>query len=203
LSVLQYPVLYLEGVEDTLFSWPRILGWMLNGVLSSLVIFFLTTNSVLNQAFRRDGKVVDFEILGVTMYTCVVWTVNCQMALSINYFTWIQHFFIWGSIAFWYVFVLVYGYLSPAISTTAYRVFVEACAPSGLYWLVTLLVVVCVLLPYFSYRSFQSRFLPMYHDIIQREQVEGIEIGFSDDELPKQVQGKLIHLRERLKQREL
>nr|ACZ74715.1 E1-E2 type truncated ATPase [Phaseolus vulgaris] len=200
---LKYPVLYLEGVEDTLFSWPRILGWMLNGVLSSLVIFFLTTNSVLNQAFRRDGKVVDFEILGVTMYTCVVWTVNCQMALSINYFTWIQHFFIWGSIAFWYVFVLVYGYLSPAISTTAYRVFVEACAPSGLYWLVTLLVVVCVLLPYFSYRSFQSRFLPMYHDIIQREQVEGIEIGLSDDELPKKVQGKLIHLRERLKQREL
>jgi len=140
---------------------------MLNGVLSSLVIFFLTTNSVLNQAFRRDGKAVDFEILGVTMYTCVVWTVNCQMALSINYFTWIQHFFIWGSIAFWYVFV-------------------EACAPSGLYWLVTLLVVVCVLLRYFSYRSFQSRFLPMYHNIIQREQVEGIEIGLSDDELPKQ-----------------
>ncbi|WVZ13606.1 hypothetical protein V8G54_011172 [Vigna mungo] len=200
---LKYPFLYLEGVEDTLFSWPRILGWMLNGVLSSLVIFFLTTNSVLNQAFRRDGKVVDFEILGVTMYTCVVWTVNCQMALSINYFTWIQHFFIWGSIAFWYVFVLVYGYLSPAISTTSYMVFVEACAPSGLYWLVTLLVVVCVLLPYFSYRSFQSRFLPMYHDIIQRKQVEGIEIGLSDDDLPKQVQGKLIHLRERLKQREL
>ncbi|RZC10336.1 probable phospholipid-transporting ATPase 8 [Glycine soja] len=200
---LKYPYLYLEGVEDILFSWPRILGWMLNGVLSSLVIFFLTTNSVLNQAFRRDGKVVDFEILGVTMYTCVVWTVNCQMALSINYFTWIQHFFIWGSIAFWYVFVLVYGYLSPAISTTAYRVFVEACAPSGLYWLVTLLVVVCVLLPYFSYRSFQSRFLPMYHDIIQRKQVEGHEVGLSDDELPKQVQGKLLHLRERLKQREL
>ncbi|KAK7271671.1 hypothetical protein RJT34_27761 [Clitoria ternatea] len=199
---LKYPFLYLEGVEDTLFSWPRIIGWMLNGVISSILIFFVTTNSVFNQAFRRDGKVVDFEILGVTMYTCVVWTVNCQMALSINYFTWIQHFFIWSSIAFWYVFVLVYGYLSPSISNTAYRVFVEACAPSVLYWLVTLLVVVCVLLPYFCYRSFQSRFLPMYHDIIQRKQVEGLEIGISD-ELPKQVQGRLLHLRERLKQREL
>jgi len=42
--------IYLEGVEDTLFSWPLILGWMLNGVLSSLVIFFLTTNSVFNYA---------------------------------------------------------------------------------------------------------------------------------------------------------
>ncbi|KAL4317184.1 hypothetical protein HN51_071163 [Arachis hypogaea] len=199
---LKYPFLYLEGVEDTLFSWPRIIGWMVNGVLSSLAIFFLTANSVMTQAFRRDGQVVDFEILGVTMYTCVVWTVNCQMALSINYFTWIQHFFIWGSIAFWYVFVLVYGYLSPEISTTAHMVFVEACAPSLLYWLVTLLVVVCALLPYFCYRSFQSRFLPMYHDIIQRKQVEGSDIEICD-EVPKQVHGKLIHLRERLKQREL
>jgi len=42
----------------------------------------------------------------------------------------------------------------------------------------------------------------MYHDIIQREQVEGIEIGLSDYELPKQVQGKLKHLTERLKQSE-
>ncbi|CAI8594500.1 unnamed protein product [Vicia faba] len=197
----KYPFLYLEGVENTLFSWPRIIGWMLNGVISSLLIFFLTTNSVSNQAFTKDGQVVDFEILGVIMYTCAIWVVNCQMALSINYFTWIQHFFLWGSIAFWYIFLIVYGYISPTISTTAYRVFMEACAPSALYWLVTLFVVVCVLLPYFCYRAFQSRFLPMYHDIIQRKQVEGAEFEIGD-EIPKKVQGKLIHLRERLKERE-
>jgi phospholipid-translocating ATPase len=174
---------------------------MLNGVISSLLIFFLTTNSVLNQAFTKDGQVVDFEILGVIMYTCAIWVVNCQMALSINYFTWIQHFFIWGSIVIWYVFLLIYGYMSPITSTTAYRVFVEACAPSASYWLITLFVVICVLIPYFCYRAFQSRFSPMYHDIIQRKQVEGSEFEISD-ELPKQVQGKLINLRERLKQRE-
>lgn len=170
---LQYPKLYEEGVQNILFSWPRILGWMCNGVLSSIIIFFLTTNSMINQAFRRDGQVVDYEILGATMYTCVVWTVNCQMALSINYFTWIQHFFIWGSIIFWYIFLVIYGSLSPAISTTAFRVLTEACVPSSLYWLVTLLVVISTLLPYFSYRAFQSRFRPMYHDTIQMLRSEG------------------------------
>ncbi|KAI9121681.1 hypothetical protein K1719_008714 [Acacia pycnantha] len=90
---------------------------------TSLIIFFLTTNSVLNQSFRSDGHVVDLEILGLTMYTCVVWTVNGQMAICSNYFTWIQHFFIWGSIVFWYVFLVVYGYFPPAISTTAYTGF--------------------------------------------------------------------------------
>ncbi|KAH0984746.1 hypothetical protein GBA52_011923 [Prunus armeniaca] len=136
---MQYPSLYLEGVENLLFSWTRILGWMVNGVLSSIIIFFFTTNSMVGQALRRDGKVVDYEVLGVTMYTCVVWVVNCQMALSINYFTWIQHFFIWGSIVFWYIFLVIYGSVSPNVSTTAHKVLVEACAPSPLYWLVTLL----------------------------------------------------------------
>lgn len=149
---------------------------MFNGVISSLIIFFLATNATLNQAFRTDGKVVDYEVLGVMMYSSVVWTVNCQMALSINYFTWIQHFFIWGSIGFWYVFLVVYGSISPILSTTAFRVFVEACAPSPFYWLIVLLVAISALLPYFSYRAFQTRFHPMYHDILQGVRLEGSDI---------------------------
>ncbi|KAI3452434.1 hypothetical protein Pfo_009098 [Paulownia fortunei] len=178
---MKYPTLYQEGVHDILFSWPRILGWMLNGIISSMIIFFFTTNSVLHQAFRGDGRVVDFEVLGVMMYTCVVWTVNCQMAVSINYFTWIQHFFIWGSIAFWYAFLVMYGAVSPIISTTAYQVLVDACAPSPFYWLGTLLVVVSTLLPYFLYRAFQTEFNPMIHDIIQRRRLESSEVETSTD----------------------
>ncbi|XP_030469905.2 probable phospholipid-transporting ATPase 8 isoform X1 [Syzygium oleosum] len=178
---LEYPPLYQEGTQNILFSWSRILGWMANGVGSSIIIFFCTTNVMVEQAFRRDGRVSDFEVLGVTMYTCVVWAVNCQMAISINYFTWIQHFFIWGSIAFWYIFMLIYGYLSPTISTTAYMVFLEATTPSLLYWLSTLLVVVSTLLPYFSYRAFQTRLQPMPHDLIQRTRRECSEIKTSGE----------------------
>lgn len=163
-------MLYLEGVQNILFSWPRIIGWMLNGIICSMIIFFFTTTAVLLQPFRSDGFVLDLEILGVMMYTCVVWTVNCQMAISINYFTWIQHVFIWGSITFWYIFLLIYGAIppTPRISGTAYQVFVEACAPSPFFWLVTLLVVVSTLLPYYSYRAFQTEFNPMIHDTVQR-----------------------------------
>ncbi|KZV55885.1 phospholipid-transporting ATPase 8 [Dorcoceras hygrometricum] len=178
---LKHPQLYEEGVHDILFSWPRILGWMLNGIISSMIIFFFTTNSIVHQAFRRDGSVVDFEVLGVLMYTCVVWTVNCQMALSINYFTWIQHFFIWGSIAFWYIFLVIYGSFSPVISTTAFQVLAEACAPSPFYWLATLVVVVSTLLPYILYRTLQVEFDPMIHDKIQRSRLEGSGVESSGD----------------------
>ncbi|CAH9123163.1 unnamed protein product [Cuscuta epithymum] len=164
---LEHPMVYKEGNQNMLFKWSRILGWMLNGVLCAMIIFYLTTNSIVHQAFRLNGQPVDYEVLGVMIYSCVVWTVNCQMALCINYFTWIQHIFIWGSIAIWYLFLVSYGALPPNISNTAYRVFVEACAPSPFYWFLTLLVVISALLPYFSYRVFQSIFRPMPHDFVQ------------------------------------
>ncbi|GAB4860951.1 Putative phospholipid-transporting ATPase 9 [Ancistrocladus abbreviatus] len=164
---LKFPQLYQEGIQNLLFSWRRIIGWAFNGVLSATIIFFFCIRAMENQAFRKEGEVVGFEILGATLYTCVVWVVNTQMAISINYFTYIQHLFIWGSIAFWYLFLVAYGAMDPYISTTAYQVFVEACAPSTSFWLVTLLVLVSALLPYFTFAALQMQFFPLYHQMIQ------------------------------------
>ncbi|KAF9604639.1 hypothetical protein IFM89_008966 [Coptis chinensis] len=197
---LKYPLLHQEGVQNILFRWRCIIGWMLNGVICSIIIFFFTTSSILIQAFRGDGHVAGSEELGVAMYTCVVWTVNCQMALSINYFTWIQHIFIWGSIIFWYIFLVIYGFLPPKVSTTAYKVLVEACAPTPLYWLATLAVVISALLPYFIYNAFRTRFFPMYHNIIQTMRLQSSEtqnpVGFF-----ARVQDKIRYMKERLRKK--
>ncbi|KMS97426.1 hypothetical protein BVRB_5g127060 isoform B [Beta vulgaris subsp. vulgaris] len=165
-SCLKFPQLYQEGVQNILFSWQRILGWLLNGIFGATTIFYLCIFALDNQAFRKNGKVVGFEILGATIYTCVIWVVNAQLALSIKYFTFIQHFFIWGSILFWYVFLLAYGAIDPIISTTAYKVFSEACAPSPSFWVVTLLASVFALLPYFIYTALSMEFFPLYHQML-------------------------------------
>ncbi|GMI76738.1 Aminophospholipid ATPase 9 [Hibiscus trionum] len=164
---LKFPLLYQEGIQNVLFSWLRILAWAFNGVLSATIIFFFCIRAMQHQAFRKGGEVAGLEVLGATMYTCVVWVVNCQMALSITYFTYIQHLFIWGGIILWYIFLMAYGAMDPNISTTAYKVFIEACAPAGSYWLLTLLVLITSLLPYFAYSAIQIRFFPMYHQMIQ------------------------------------
>lgn len=164
---LQYPELYQEGVQNVLFSWRRILGWMFNGVVNAILIFFFCTTALKDQAFRQDGQVAGLDALGAAMYTCVVWVVNCQMALSVNYFTIIQHIFIWGSIAVWYIFLMVYGAIDPKYSKTAYMVFIEQLAPALSYWLVTLFVVTATLVPYFCYAAIQIRFFPMFHNKIQ------------------------------------
>ncbi|KAK9104462.1 hypothetical protein Scep_021306 [Stephania cephalantha] len=195
---LKYPQLHQEGTHNILFSWRRILGWMLNGVSSSIIIFYFVTTSTFPQSFREDGRVAAYEALGVAMYTSVVWTVNCQMAVSINYFTWIQHVFIWGSIVLWYLFLLIYGSLPPLLSTTAYKVLVEACAPSPLYWFSTLLAVISTLLPYFSYKALQISFFPMYHDMINRMQLEASAASHSSVSATARVEDRIRQLKDRL-----
>lgn len=165
--LLQFPVLYQEGIQNVLFSWRCIFGWMLNGVCSAAIIFFICITALDPQVFGKDGKTGDNAIVGATMYTCVVWVVNCQMALAVSYFTLIQHILIRGGITLWYVFLLLYGSMTITLSTSAYQVFVESLDLSPLYWLVTQLVVALTLAPYFTYEAIQFPFFPMYHWMIQ------------------------------------
>lgn len=170
----QFPQLYQEGVQNLLFSWRRILSWMLNGFCGAIIIFFFCTKAMELQAFNNDGQTAGRDILGATMYTCIVWVVNLQMALFITYFTLVQHVVIWGSIAFWYLFLLIYGAMTPTFSTTAYKIFIEVLAPTPSYWLVILFVVISTLIPYFSYSAIKMRFFPMYHETIQWIRHEGL-----------------------------
>ncbi|XP_042443393.1 probable phospholipid-transporting ATPase 8 isoform X1 [Zingiber officinale] len=164
---IKFPKLHQDGIHNIFFSWPRILGWMFNGVCCSLIIYYFTTGAIFHQAFRQDGRAAGSDILGVTMYTCVVWTVNCQLAIYLSYFTWIQHFVIWGSILVWYIFLVIYGFFPPMISSSAYQVFLEACASSPLYWMTTLFVVISALLPYFFFSTIRDTLFPKYHNLIQ------------------------------------
>ncbi|XP_044489526.1 putative phospholipid-transporting ATPase 9 [Mangifera indica] len=166
-SCVKFPVLYQEGVQNVLFSWRRIIGWMLNGVLSGTMIFFFCAKALQRQAFNSDGNTAGRDIFGITMYTCIVWAVNLQWAMAMKYFTIFHHLAMWASIVLWYFFMFVYGNLSPIRSTNAYKVFVEALAPTPSYWLVTLFVVTVSLIPYFIYVAVQTRFFPMYHEMIE------------------------------------
>lgn len=164
---LQFPALYQQGPRNLFFDWSRILGWMGNGVYSSLVIFFLNIIIFYDQAFRAGGQTADMSTVGTTMFTCIIWAVNCQIALTMSHFTWIQHLFVWGSIVTWYLFLLVYGLTSPLISGSAYQILVEVLAPAPIYWAATLLVTIACNLPYFAHISFQRCFNPMDHHVIQ------------------------------------
>ncbi|PSS07338.1 Phospholipid-transporting ATPase [Actinidia chinensis var. chinensis] len=164
---LQFPALYQQGPKNLFFDWSRIFGWMGNGLYSSLIIFFLNVIIFYDQSFRSGGQTADMSAVGTTMFTCIIWAVNCQIALTMSHFTWIQHLLVWGSVATWYLFLLLYGMMSPVYSGNAFRLLVEALAPAPIYWITTLLVTITCNLPYLAHLSFQRCFHPMDHHIIQ------------------------------------
>ncbi|XP_056161871.1 probable phospholipid-transporting ATPase 4 [Syzygium oleosum] len=211
----QFPALYQQGQRGICFSWKRIIGWILNGAVASLIIFLLTIHALSSVAFSGKGNAADMAHLGTITYTCVIWTVNCQIALIISHFTWIQHLFIWGSILLWYIFLLVYGALPPSYSKTGFHVLTEAIGGSPSFWIITLLVVVASLLPYFVYMVLQRTFYPLDDHVIQemkhrkkdvidkqmwlREQQNSnrtTQVGFS-----ARVDAKIHHLKEAIQRR--
>lgn len=163
---LQFPALYQQGPKNLFFDWYRIFGWMANGVYSSIVIFFLNLGIFYEQAFRADGQTADMAAIGTTMFTCIVWVVNIQVAITMSHFTWIQHLLIWGSIATWYLFLLGYG-LSPTFSIHAFMILEEVIGPAPIYWIVTILVTVACNIPFFARLSFERLLAPMDHHVIQ------------------------------------
>lgn len=145
------------------------MGWISNGILSSLCVFLITIYALSQSAFRKDGNMADITHIGSTMYTCLIWTVNCQIALIMSHFTWISHFLIWGSIFCWYIFLYLYGTLPPEYTSGGggFRMLTEAIGPAPLYWILTLLVVLVSLLPYFIHTVVQRSFYPMDDQLIQ------------------------------------
>lgn len=139
-----------------------------NGLYSSLVLYFLSISIFSSKsAFRADGQTADMAGVGTAMFTCIIWAVNIQIALTMSHFTWIQHLFVWGSIASWYLFLLAYGTASPLISGNAFQLLVEALGPSAVYWLSTLFIAVVCNLPYLAHISYQRACNPLDHHVIQ------------------------------------
>ena len=98
----------------------------------------------------KVGKLLIWKSLEplCTIAFCGWWTVNWKYPSTISHL-----YYIWTAIVVWYIFLLVFGAMDPNISTTAYKVFIEACALDPSCWLVTLFVLISSLIPYFTHAS--------------------------------------------------
>ncbi|PIM99409.1 Phospholipid-translocating ATPase [Handroanthus impetiginosus] len=209
---LKFPALYQQGQRNICFGWKRIIGWILNGILTSLTIFLLNIYALSPSAITKHGYTADMEHIGTITYTSIIWTVNCQVALMISHFTFISHILIWGSIICWYIFLYTYDILPPTYPKIVFHVFTEQIGPEPAYWIVTLIVVIVSLLPYFIHIVIQRSFFPMDDHIIQEMKYSGTDVSdgpmwLREQERSKQmtqvgysarVDAKIRHLQEQM-----
>lgn len=112
---MNHPQLYGSGQREEKYNFKLFIGFMLDSLWQSLVIFFLPFF-----AYRHSD--VDWSGLGDLWLLGVVILVNLDLAVDVIRWNWITHAAIWGSIAatlisviiidslwwlpgFWYVFL--------------------------------------------------------------------------------------------------
>ena len=167
-SCVQFPHLYKQGQDNACFTPSTQAYWALNACYVSVVTyFFVFYGAHGGEADTRDGRAFGLWEVGTTMYTGIVLTINLQMAQMINYWTWVQHCAIWGSVAIWYACNLILSDTDRYWSTYSYQIFTPTVAPTPKYWTATPLIVIVALLPDLIVRAARRLFKPEAHHLVQ------------------------------------
>ncbi|KAG8505977.1 Phospholipid-transporting ATPase FetA, partial [Galemys pyrenaicus] len=99
---LHFPELYEPGQCNLYFNKKEFVKCLVHGIYSSLVLFFIPLGTF-NDSMRSDGKEIsDYQSFSLIVQTSLLTVVTMQIALDTTYWTMISHFFIWGSLGFYF-----------------------------------------------------------------------------------------------------
>ncbi|XP_019776560.1 phospholipid-transporting ATPase IH isoform X4 [Tursiops truncatus] len=142
------PALYRDIAKNALLRWRVFIYWTFLGVFDALVFFFGAYFMFENTTVTSNGQVFGNWTFGTLVFTVMVFTVTLKLALDTHYWTWINHFVIWGSLLFYVIFSLLWGgIIWPFLSyQRMYYVFIRMLS-SGPAWLAIVLLVAVSLLP--------------------------------------------------------
>uniref|UniRef100_A0A7N8YBR9 Phospholipid-transporting ATPase n=1 Tax=Mastacembelus armatus TaxID=205130 RepID=A0A7N8YBR9_9TELE len=133
------PSLYKDIAKNSLLRWPTFIYWTVLGVYDAIVMFFGAYFLFDNTTFTSNGQMFGNWTFGTLVFTVLVFTVTFKLALDTHYWTWINHFVIWGSLIFFVVFSLLYN-------NRMYYVFMQMLS-SGPAWLSIILLITASLVP--------------------------------------------------------
>ncbi|XP_072617153.1 phospholipid-transporting ATPase IH isoform X12 [Vulpes vulpes] len=142
------PSLYRDIAKNALLRWRVFIYWTFLGVFDALVFFFGAYFMFENTTVTSNGQIFGNWTFGTLVFTVMVFTVTLKLALDTHYWTWINHFVIWGSLLFYIVFSLLWGgIIWPFLNyQRMYYVFIQMLS-SGPAWLVIILLITVSLLP--------------------------------------------------------
>ncbi|CAM2113900.1 unnamed protein product [Caretta caretta] len=168
---LRFPGLYISGQKDLLFNYKKFFVSLIHGIITSLIIFFIPYGAYL-QTMGQDGEAPsDYQSFAVTAASSLIVTVNFQMGLDTSYWTFVNAFSIFGSIA------LYFGIMFDLHSAGIHVLFPSnfqftGTAPNALrqpyLWLTILLSVAVCLLPVVAVRFLSMTIWPSASDKIQK-----------------------------------
>nr|XP_033776132.1 probable phospholipid-transporting ATPase IM isoform X1 [Geotrypetes seraphini]XP_033776133.1 probable phospholipid-transporting ATPase IM isoform X1 [Geotrypetes seraphini]XP_033776134.1 probable phospholipid-transporting ATPase IM isoform X1 [Geotrypetes seraphini] len=101
-NCMDYVKLYEPGQLNLLFNKRKFFICIAHGIYTSFALFFVPFGAFFNNS-SEDGKhIADYQSFAVTVATSLVIVVSVQIGLDTSYWTAINHFFIWGSVAVYF-----------------------------------------------------------------------------------------------------
>uniref|UniRef100_A0A8B9RLK8 Phospholipid-transporting ATPase n=1 Tax=Astyanax mexicanus TaxID=7994 RepID=A0A8B9RLK8_ASTMX len=107
--LLDNATLYREIAKNAMLKWGPFLYWTVLGIFQGLLFFFGVKYLFSNPALQDNGQVFGNWSYGTIVFTVLVFTVTLKLALDTRHWTWINHFVIWGSLAFYVFFSFFWG----------------------------------------------------------------------------------------------
>uniref|UniRef100_A0A1A9V9K6 Phospholipid-transporting ATPase n=1 Tax=Glossina austeni TaxID=7395 RepID=A0A1A9V9K6_GLOAU len=118
-TMLKYPLLYKPSQNAKLFNVKVFWVWIMNALLHSIILFWMPLLACQKETLWINGKTADYLLLGNHVYTYVIVTVCLKAGLSTNSWTWLTHASIWGSIALWFLYIIIYSKFWPFLPLAA------------------------------------------------------------------------------------
>ncbi|CAL8356351.1 unnamed protein product [Merluccius merluccius] len=146
--LLDNATLYRGIAKNAMLRWVPFLYWTVLGVFHGLLFFFGVRYLFGNPALQDNGQVFGNWSYGTIVFTVLVFTVTLKLALDTRHWTWINHFVIWGSLAFYVFFSFFWGGIIWPFLKQQRLYFVFANMLSSVSaWLVIILLILLSLLP--------------------------------------------------------
>ncbi|KAM4808817.1 phospholipid-transporting ATPase IC [Rhinophrynus dorsalis] len=168
---LRFPRLYIPGQKDLLFNYKKFFLSLFHGIVTSLIIFFIPYGAFL-LTMGQDGEAPsDYQSFAVTTATALIITVNFQIGLDTSYWTFVNAFSVFGSIAIY--FGIMFDLHSAGIHVLFPSMFIfTGAAPNALrqpyLWLTIILTVAICLLPVVAIRFLVKIISPTESEKIQK-----------------------------------
>uniref|UniRef100_A0A5F8GJ69 Phospholipid-transporting ATPase n=1 Tax=Monodelphis domestica TaxID=13616 RepID=A0A5F8GJ69_MONDO len=103
------PRLYMRISDNAKLKWGPFFYWMFLSAFEGTVFFFGTYFLYQATSLEENGKGFGNWTFGTTVYTVLVFTVTLKLAMDTRFWTWINHFVIWGSLVFYVFFSFFWG----------------------------------------------------------------------------------------------
>ena len=177
------------------FTYRNFMGWLCSAVYHSLVIFFIPFFAFFSGTTSPTGRDEGFWALALTTFIGGFFTVILKIALFSQWWIWIVHAGIWGSVLVFFALFWILSSLPTYFPQMLHIFYTVWSNPVSVFCFI--LVPIIALLPDFLFAYIRRNYFPRDHHILQ-------ELDFAtDDERQEKMKTMDRHQSVQLSQRNI